>query len=72
MLFRLFFSGHWVDFLSLYKLRTDLDRARVLFDCVLRREKVSHAVQLDTLPPGAPVIYFSFFLPQGIDVFDYL
>lgn len=34
------FSGHWVDFLSLYKLRTDLDRARVLFDCVLRREKV--------------------------------
>ncbi|CAM9921688.1 unnamed protein product, partial [Scytosiphon promiscuus] len=32
-------SGHWVDFLSLYKLRTDLDRARVLFDCVLRREK---------------------------------
>ncbi|CAN0247665.1 unnamed protein product, partial [Hapterophycus canaliculatus] len=33
-------SGHWVDFLSLYKLRTDLDRARVLFDCVLRREKV--------------------------------
>lgn len=33
-------SGHWVDFLSLYRLRTDLDRARVLFDCVLRREKV--------------------------------
>ena len=29
-----------MDFLSLYRLRTDLDRARVLFDCILRREKV--------------------------------
>lgn len=43
-------SGHWIDLLSTYRLRSDLDRARMLFDCVGRRDKVRASRILKRLP----------------------
>jgi hypothetical protein len=33
-------SGHFVDMHAIYKVRSDLDRARLVLDCVRKREKV--------------------------------